>query len=66
MEWQSDGHTNSLVPFFAKGIGSELFHQLADRIDPVRGKYIDNAEIGEVLFKLFDSTMNEVNSSNSE
>jgi alkaline phosphatase len=25
MEWHSGNHTNSLIPFFAKGVGSELF-----------------------------------------
>lgn len=53
MEWHSGGHTNLLIPFFAKGAGSELFHSYADEIDPVRGKYIDNTEIGRVLFSLF-------------
>ncbi len=53
MEWHSGEHTNSLVPFFSKGAGSELFHQYADEIDPVRGGYLDNVEIGKVLFSIF-------------
>lgn len=53
MEWHSDGHTNSLIPFFAHGKGSELFHPVADETDPVRGKYLDNTEISQVLFSLF-------------
>ena len=53
MEWHSTNHTNSLVPFFAKGIGSELFHRYANREDPVRGKFIDNTDIAHVLFSFF-------------
>jgi len=56
MEWHSSGHTNSLIPFFAKGTGSVLFNQFADEIDPVRGKYLDNAEVGKVLFLIFKKT----------
>ncbi len=54
MEWHSIEHTNSLIPFFSKGPGSELFHQYADEIDPARGKYLDNVEIAEVLFSMFE------------
>jgi alkaline phosphatase len=54
MEWHSGDHTNSLAPFFAKGAGSHRFHSCADEIDPVRGKYLDNAEIGQVLFSFFE------------
>ena len=49
MEWHSDYHTNSLVPFFAKGYGSLEFKTLADEEDPVHGLYADNAEIGRLL-----------------
>ncbi len=53
MEWHSTKHTNSLVPFFAKGAGSEAFEQYAHREDPVRGKFIDNTDIARVLFSFF-------------
>jgi alkaline phosphatase len=53
MEWHSGGHSNSLIPLFAKGSGSELFHQYADEVDPVRGKYVDNTEIARVMFRLW-------------
>ncbi len=53
MEWHSHGHTNSLVPFYAKGSGAEKFKFYADEADPVRGKYIDNTEIGKVMFELW-------------
>ncbi len=54
MQWNSKEHTNSLIPFFAKGAGSEWFHQFADKVDPVRGKYLDNAELGQALFLLIE------------
>jgi alkaline phosphatase len=53
MEWHSKDHTNSLVPFFAKGVGSDAFHQVASREDPVRGRFLDNASIGQVLFSFY-------------
>ena len=57
MEWHSGGHTNSLVPFFAKGAGSNVFHQFADKTDPVWGRYLDNAELGQALFLLFEKEL---------
>jgi alkaline phosphatase len=52
MEWHSDDHTNSLVPLYAKGYGSERFAALADETDPVRGPYLDNTEIGDLMIEL--------------
>jgi len=52
--WHSGGHTNSLIPIFVKGNGSELFLKYADDNDPVRGAYIDNTEIAKVIFNLLD------------
>jgi alkaline phosphatase len=54
MEWQSGSHTNSLIPFFAKGFGSDKFASMADEIDPVRGNYLDNTEIAKVIFELLE------------
>ena len=54
MEWHSGSHTNQLIPFYARGRGAHLFKKKADEFDPVRGPYIDNIEIGEVLFDLFE------------
>jgi alkaline phosphatase len=54
MEWYSGSHTNQLIPFFAKGRGARRFMKKADEFDPQRGPYIDNIEIAEVLFDLFD------------
>lgn len=49
MQWNSGSHTNSLVPVYAKGDAVRLLTDLADQQDPVRGVYLDNAEIGQVL-----------------
>lgn len=54
MEWHVTNHTNSLVPLYAKGVGSERFHQFADEHDSKRGKYIDNIEIAKVIFSLLE------------
>ena len=52
MEWHQEYHTNSLVPLFAKGTGSDRFVALADETDPVRGFYLDNTEIGLLMIEL--------------
>ena len=46
-------HTNSLVPIYIKGFGSDLFEQYAVNTDPIRGQYIDNTNIAHVIFELF-------------
>jgi len=53
MEWHSKNHTNSLVPFFAKGAGAEQFTETLDGYDPVRGPYIDNTDIANTIFTLW-------------
>ena len=50
--WRSRGHTNALLPLFAKGAGSGLLKKAATRRDPVRGDFLDNTEIGRMLFEL--------------
>ncbi len=52
MQWNTSDHTNSLVRFFAKGAGNEWFHRVANQLDPVRGKYLDNVAVGNALFLL--------------
>jgi len=49
VEWFSGEHTNSLVPFYAKGAGSSLFLKSAGKIDKVFGKYLDNTDIGKII-----------------
>ncbi|MGO2659555.1 alkaline phosphatase [Mycetocola reblochoni] len=52
VSWSSGGHTNALVPFFAKGAGSELLAARSDSWDVVRGAYLDNTDVGEVVFDI--------------
>jgi len=49
VQYNSGGHTNSLVPLYAKGAGSEKFAQCVKGIDPVRGPYIDNTDVFRVM-----------------
>lgn len=48
--WNSTNHTNSLVPVFAKGVGSHLFAQYARNWDAGYGVYyLDNTEINAIM-----------------
>ncbi|MBW7914520.1 MAG: alkaline phosphatase, partial [Taibaiella sp.] len=47
--WNSGNHTNSLVPLYARGTGSELFVHYAINIDSVRGPYLDNTDVFSVM-----------------
>jgi alkaline phosphatase len=51
MQWNVGDHTNSLIPFFAKGTAAYSFGSYADQEDYFRGNYIDNTEIAKMLFK---------------
>jgi alkaline phosphatase len=51
MEWHSGDHTNSLIPFYAKGEAARHLRKAADQQDPVRGSYIDNTELARVMFE---------------
>lgn len=44
------GHSNLLVPFFAKGKNSEHFLNYADEFDYKLGKYLDNTEVALAIF----------------
>lgn len=59
MEWHSEEHTNSLVPFFVEGAGAQHFKDLADQADPLRGPYLDNAELGRALLEMVSSERSE-------
>jgi alkaline phosphatase len=51
--WYSKEHTNHLVPLFANGPGLEWITAKAILSDKVRGKYIDNTNIAEWIFFLW-------------
>ncbi len=61
MEWHHDYHTNSLVPLYAKGYGSDRFAALADEKDPVRGLYLDNTEIGLLMIEVLKERSSKTN-----
>ncbi len=53
LKFNSPSHSNTLIPMFAKGNGSELFDLYADEIDYKFGYFIDNTELGLVCKDLF-------------
>ncbi|NTW48185.1 MAG: T9SS type A sorting domain-containing protein [Chlorobiales bacterium] len=56
MQWYSGDHSNSLIPFYAKGAGSELYHLFADEVDPVKGRFVNNTETAQAMFLLWDDS----------
>ena len=48
MQWNSGSHTNSLIPFYAKGAGSQAFAGFTAGTDPHRGSYIDNTTVARL------------------
>ena len=56
LSWHSGGHTNAVVPLYAKGAGSELLQARATNWDVVRGAYVDNTDVGEAIFDVLGHT----------
>jgi len=52
VQWNSGSHTNSLIPLYAKGVGARLLKKAANEYDMVRGRYLDNTELGGLQFDL--------------
>lgn len=50
VSWHSGGHTNALVPLYAKGAGSEVLTARATKWDFARGAYLDNTDLGKTIF----------------
>ncbi|WP_103501056.1 MULTISPECIES: alkaline phosphatase [unclassified Streptomyces] len=48
--WHTGGHTNALVPVYAKGVGAARIEHHARHEDPVRGDYLENIDIAEAVF----------------
>lgn len=53
MNFYSEDHSNSLIPFYAKGAGSELYRNFADEYDSIRGPFIQNSEIAQLIHLLW-------------
>ena len=49
LQFNLDSHTNSLVPVYAKGDAGRLLRTMVDGTDPVRGHYVDNTDIHQLL-----------------
>ena len=47
--WNSAGHSNSLIPLYAKGAGASLFAGYIAGSDPVRGDFVDNTAVYHVM-----------------
>jgi alkaline phosphatase len=51
VSWNSGNHANMLVPVYAKGAGAKELGRLAELTDPVRGKYLDNTDLANLLLE---------------
>ncbi len=47
--WHTRGHSNSLVPLYARGVGASQFAIHATGSDPERGPYLDNTSVFAVM-----------------
>lgn len=59
LEWHSEKHTNSLIPLYARGAGSEYFQEYIKGTDVVRGPYVDNTDVAKVMWKSFGQNFRE-------
>jgi alkaline phosphatase len=55
MAWNSGSHTNSLVPFYARGSLASEFEGRVVGADPHFGRYIDNTGVAKVLFAALEA-----------
>ncbi len=53
MVFHSVGHTNGLVPFYARGAGSDRFYEHKAGGDSVYGAYIDNTSVAALIKSIF-------------
>lgn len=47
--WNTGGHSNSLIPLFVRGNGASRFAAKTVGTDPVRGSYIDDTAVFQVM-----------------
>ncbi|MDR4504663.1 MAG: alkaline phosphatase [Candidatus Scalindua sp.] len=47
--WHSRGHSNSLVPLYARGVGASQFAAYANGFDPTGRTYLDNIDVFTVM-----------------
>ena len=53
--WHDNSHSNELVPAWIRGVNASVFAKLVDGKDPVRGPYIDEVDLGQVMMKSVDA-----------
>ena len=49
VQWNSEKHTNTLVPLFARGAGASELLAMTEGDDPVRGPYLDNTDLPKLI-----------------
>lgn len=47
--WNTTGHSNSLVPVSARGLGANLLGFFSSAQDPVRGPYLQNTDVFRIV-----------------
>jgi alkaline phosphatase len=49
--WHDNNHGNQLVPAWISGPNVDLLPKLFDGVDPVQGRYIDQVDLGHIMFE---------------
>jgi len=52
MAFNSNSHTNQLVPLYLRGPGINIIQNLIFNVDPVRGEYVDNTDIFTLAYNV--------------
>ncbi len=52
MKFNSNSHTNQLVPIFVRGPGANIMENLVRGDDPVYGEYVDNTDIFTLAYNV--------------
>ncbi|MCX6282262.1 MAG: alkaline phosphatase [Bacteroidetes bacterium] len=58
LKYNSKDHTNALVGLWAKGKGAEMYTVMAGETDPVRGVFIQNTAIPQLIFMMWGKPVN--------
>jgi len=55
VSWNHTGHTNALVPFYAKGSNAEMLNKYAYEKDSIYGYFINNSDMPLAIFNFYNS-----------
>ncbi|WP_256840134.1 alkaline phosphatase [Ornithinimicrobium faecis] len=58
-EFHTGGHSNHLVPLFARGPLADEIGARADQQDPVRGAYLENVDIPRAIFEAWGTPVED-------